>query len=468
MSDNAAPHVPDVESTVSTTDASSAAETQESPVSTPETGAQASSGPEPEPESDKDTILYYKNEFWGTTGDETVGPYKGFEVLSRRAADAKSMMTVFADVIASRCEIEKTYGHALVRLADHATKNNKDRHGTMFSAFEGTIQGMKTTGQQHVDLGTQISKVLGAHFKDFNSDQKSQRKQQVKHITNLHAQREKAYANLSKTKAAYNVKCQERETLEEQYKRAKDAGAQTPEETKVLDKLRDKLYKARTHAERAEFQYKQAVSTSEGIRLEWEKEFETVASSLQDIEEQRIRNVRQDFWVLANLQSICAVADDNAAEQVRETVTHVDHEVDIQNYIKENRTGSVRPAAIGYIPYQYKESVLKSMSIATSATNASYSGAYGPPSRSGSATKSSITEENESPVYEEQDAGGKSAGATETYVVIYDYKAQGPEELDLNEGDEVIVYDSSEDPWYKGSIGGKDGMVYKEYLEKKN
>ncbi|KNC84992.1 hypothetical protein SARC_02812 [Sphaeroforma arctica JP610] len=412
--------------------------------------------------------LQYKDEFWGETGGETSGPYKGFTVLSKRATDAKSMMTVFADVIATRCEIEKTYGQALVRLSDHAIKTNKDKHGTMYFAFENTMKGMKTTGQQHVDLGTQMSKVLGAHFKDFNSDSKAHRKQQVKHLTNLHTQREKVYASLVKTKAAYNVKCQERETLEDQYKRAKDAGAHTPEETKALDKLRDKLYKARTQAERSEFQYKQAVSTVEGVRLEWEKEFESIAGQLQEIEEQRIQNVRQDFWVMANLQSICAVADDNAAEMIREAVTHVDWESDIQEFVRNNRTGNVRPHQLDFVQYQYKESILRNMSISSTATSGTYSSAYAPPSRAGSVN--TVPEEASSETAPDYSAAttAKTNGVGEAYIVIYEYNAQGEEELDLKEGDEVVVTDTIEDPWYMGTLNGKSGMVYKEYLEKKN
>ena len=50
-------------------------------------------------------------------------------------------------------------------------------------------------------------------------------------------------------------------------------------------------------------------------------------------------------------------------------------------------------------------------------------------------------------------------------VAIYDYEAQGDEELTLRDGDIVNVIAKEDDVWWKGELNGKEGMFPKDYVE---
>ena len=50
-------------------------------------------------------------------------------------------------------------------------------------------------------------------------------------------------------------------------------------------------------------------------------------------------------------------------------------------------------------------------------------------------------------------------------VVLYDYEAQGEQELDLNEGDIVTIVTKEDDVWWCGQIRGKQGMFPSTYVE---
>lgn len=53
----------------------------------------------------------------------------------------------------------------------------------------------------------------------------------------------------------------------------------------------------------------------------------------------------------------------------------------------------------------------------------------------------------------------------ERVVAIYDYEAQGEEELDLHDGDIVTVLMKEDSTWWRGELNGKEGMFPRQYVE---
>lgn len=50
-------------------------------------------------------------------------------------------------------------------------------------------------------------------------------------------------------------------------------------------------------------------------------------------------------------------------------------------------------------------------------------------------------------------------------IVLYDYEAQGDQELDLQEGDIVTVVAKEDDVWWCGQCKNKQGMFPCTYVE---
>lgn len=53
----------------------------------------------------------------------------------------------------------------------------------------------------------------------------------------------------------------------------------------------------------------------------------------------------------------------------------------------------------------------------------------------------------------------------ERVVAIYDYDAQGDEELDLRDGDIITVLMKEDSTWWRGELNGKQGMFPRQYVE---
>lgn len=49
--------------------------------------------------------------------------------------------------------------------------------------------------------------------------------------------------------------------------------------------------------------------------------------------------------------------------------------------------------------------------------------------------------------------------------MLFDYEAQGAEELALKEGDIVTVLSKDEDPWWEGAIEGRQGMFPSNFVQ---
>ena len=54
---------------------------------------------------------------------------------------------------------------------------------------------------------------------------------------------------------------------------------------------------------------------------------------------------------------------------------------------------------------------------------------------------------------------------TERVVAIYDYEAQGEEELNLKDGDIITVVMKEDSTWWRGKLDGKEGMFPRQYVE---
>ena len=63
---------------------------------------------------------------------------------------------------------------------------------------------------------------------------------------------------------------------------------------------------------------------------------------LTGLEEDRLTHLRDSLWRVANINSLAAVADDLAAEEVRKSLETCDLDNALVNFIEDNSTGSVR------------------------------------------------------------------------------------------------------------------------------
>ena len=80
----------------------------------------------------------------------------------------------------------------------------------------------------------------------------------------------------------------------------------------------------------------------------WESETEESLALFQSLEEERLGVTRDSLWRLANVSSVASVADDNAAETVRQALEAANLNAVIEDFVRSEGTGGHRPAAIEF------------------------------------------------------------------------------------------------------------------------
>lgn len=196
-----------------------------------------------------------------------------------------------------------------------------------------------------------------------------------------------------------------------------------------------------------------------------------VFQMFQQQEEDRISVVRNALWVHCNQLSMQCVKDDECYENVRKTLENCDIIADNNNFVEMKRCNPTPPAPIEYQNYYdnnastqrngsagFVEGVKKRFSnlLPGSCTFGSKlninEGVSEPPAGTSDGVYASI------PGFHHLEQSSKE------YKAIYDYIAQGEDELSISVGDVVVVIYEGEDGWWTVERNGLSGLVPGSYL----
>lgn len=192
----------------------------------------------------------------------------------------------------------------------------------------------------------------------------------------------------------------------------------------------------------------------------------------QQQEEDRLSVLRNALWVHCNHLSMQSVKDDECYEDVRKTLEKCDIIADNNCFVQMKSTGSTPSAPIEYQNYYERDArddrngsagfvggVMKRFSNLLQ-------------SNCSSGSKLSINEPVAQPA-ETQNSEGVYASipgyqgsqlSSDDYKVVYDYTAQGDDELSVSVADIVVVIDKGEDGWWLVKRNGLTGLVPGSYL----
>ncbi|NXE24267.1 PPIP1 protein, partial [Ardeotis kori] len=398
--------------------------------------------------------------------------HTGYEVLVQRLLDGRKMCKDVEDLLKQRAQAEERYGKELVQIARKA--GGQTEINTLKAAFERLKQQIESVGNSHIQLAVMLKDELKG-IEEFRERQKEQRKKYESAMERMQKSKLSHYKKTMESKKTYEQKCKEADEAKQFFERTSASGNQ-----KLTEKSQNKAKQCRDAANEAENVYKQNIEQLDKVRIEWEQEHIKTCEVFQLQECDRITILRNSLWVHCNQLSMQCVKDDELYEEVRVSLENCVVESDIDYFIKTKMTGTQPPDAIGYENYYSREpnrsnssptqscGMMKKFSgllHGSSKNNTESTIPSAPPL--GMALQEIILTDKTDGVYASVFVN-EQAGITSSqdYRVLYDYTAQNMDELDIREGDIVVVIEENQDGWWTAERNGQRGFVPGSYLEK--
>ncbi|KAF1572013.1 UNVERIFIED_CONTAM: Proline-serine-threonine phosphatase-interacting protein 1, partial [Eudyptes pachyrhynchus] len=407
--------------------------------------------------------------------------HTGYEALVQRLLDGRKMCKDVEDLLKQRAQAEERYGKELIQIARKA--GGQTEINTLKAAFERLKQQIESVGNSHIQLAVMLKDELKG-IEEFRERQKEQRKKYESAMERMQKSKLSHYKKTMESKKTYEQKCKEADEAEQSFERTSASGNQ-----KQTEKSQNKAKQCRDAANEAENVYKQNIEQLDKVRTEWEQEHIKTCEVFQLQECDRITILRNSLWVHCNQLSMQCVKDDELYEEVRVSLENCVVESDIDYFIKTKMTGTQPPDAIGYENYYSRE---------PNRSNSSPTQSCGVMKRFSELLHGSSKNNMESatpsapplatelfvsvcgfgfffpPLAEKTDVVyasvfvNEQAGITSSqdYRVLYDYTAQNMDELDISEGDIVVVIEENEDGWWTAERNGQRGFVPGSYLKK--
>ncbi|XP_040186812.1 growth arrest-specific protein 7 isoform X2 [Rana temporaria] len=272
----------------------------------------------------------YCDYFWADKkdpqGNTTV---TGFEELLQKQLKGKQMQKDMAEFIRERIKIEEEYAKNLAKLSQNSLAFQEE--GTLGEAWAQLKKSLADEAEVHLKFSSKLQSEVEKPLLNFRENFKKDMKKFDHHIADLRKQLSSRYAAVEKARKALA-------------ERQKDLEVKTQQlEIKLSNKTEEDIKKARRKSTQAGDDLMRCVDLYNQAQSKWFEEMVTTSLELERLEVERVEMIRQHLCQYTQLRHETDMFNQSTVEPVDQLLQKVDPAKDRECWVKEHKTGDIRP-----------------------------------------------------------------------------------------------------------------------------
>ncbi|RXN19838.1 growth arrest-specific 7-like isoform X1 [Labeo rohita] len=300
----------------------------------------------PEQQLLKPSEWSYCDYFWADKRDPQGATVSGFEVLLQKQLKGKQMQKEMAEFIRERIKIEEEYAKNLSKLSMFPMAAQEE--GTIGEAWAQLKKSLADEAEVHLKFSSKLQSEVEKPLLTFRGDNfKKDMKKYDHHIADLRKQLVSRYAAVEKARKALAD-------------RQKDLEVKTQQlEIKLSNKTEEDIKKARRKSTQAGDDLMRCVDLYNQAQSKWFEEMVTTSlviiyiilyyyfiilcKELERLEVERVETIQQLLRQYTTLRHETDMFNQSTMEPVDQLLQSVDPAKDRELWVKEHKTGDLRP-----------------------------------------------------------------------------------------------------------------------------
>lgn len=381
--------------------------------------------------------MNFRSNFW----ESDFASQNGFDTLAQHIKEGQKSCKWVEDYLRNRAKLEEEFSRKLIQISKQERSSNSD-FGTMKTTIDQFRAQTELEATFHQNFGSKLLEE-SQRLTEFREKQRDERKKIEDKMHRTNKQKKDLHLRMVNCKENYQNKCKLADKAESDLEKIKFTN-----KPKEVEKSRKNAQQLRTNADKADEDYKTAVTNIETSRKQWISEHTESCDTFQNMEETRISQLRNVIWKFANFSSELACKLDDSDETIRKTTEKCDPKTDIRDFSSKKKVGINQLAPIVYTSC-YPPPTTTPAVVAPQQPNGN-EGDY-----SFATSDYAQVERRYDSTYESADvimAAGRPA-SSEIFEAIYSYSPQNSDEIELQQGDRITKTQnvSNEEGWLKGT-----------------
>nr|XP_023693012.1 growth arrest-specific protein 7 [Paramormyrops kingsleyae] len=272
----------------------------------------------------------YCDYFWTDKKDpQGAASVSGFEVLLQKQLKGKQMQKEMAEFLRERIKIEEEYAKNLSKLSQIPLAAQEE--GTLGEAWAQLKKSLSDEAEVHLKFSSKLHSEVEKPLLTFRDNFKKDMKKYDHHIADLRKQLASRYVSVEKSRKALADRQKDLETKTQQL------------EIKLSNKTEEDIKKARRKSTQAGDDLMRCVDLYNQSQSKWFEEMVTSSLELERLEVERVEMIRQLLCQYTTLRHETDMFNQSTVEPVDQLLQNVDPAKDRELWVKDNKTGEVRP-----------------------------------------------------------------------------------------------------------------------------